>query len=143
MGSTTPSVKYLLKIISNCVSEPEGRSADTPIYPIRDVKRSVYPQCCQVMCCNSLRLSSALKHKQLGQDRDGLQENGEGPEDLREVELVVEDEAENNARSKKVFDAESIDRRVMGWSGGRCCGASRKYHSGEICGLGLTGNGSA
>lgn len=65
---------------------------------------------------DSLGLARSLEHEQLGQDGDGFEEDGEGPEDLGDVEFVVEDEAEDDAGPEEVLDFEGVDCGVVGWS---------------------------
>ncbi len=70
------------------------------------------------MCRNSLRLACPLEHKQLRENSDRLEENGERPKDFCEGKLIVEDEGEDNAGSDEVFNAEGIDRGVVGGARG-------------------------
>lgn len=93
-------------------------SWDVPVDPIGDVQRPIDTERGQVMCRNSLRLSCPLEHKQLRENSDGFEENGERPKDFCEIELVVEDEGEDGARSNEVFNAEGIDGGVIGGAGG-------------------------
>ena len=85
------------------------------VYPVGDVQSSVCAKGKEVMGSDCLCLSSPLQHEELGQDGDGLEEDGEGPEDLGEVEVVVEDEAEDDAGAQQVFDAERVNGRVVCW----------------------------
>jgi len=86
------------------------------VNPIRDVECPIQAQGSEIMCRNRLRLSSALEHEQLWEDCDGLKPDGEGPEDLGEVELVVEYEGEDKAGCEEIFDFEGVNGRVMRWS---------------------------
>lgn len=65
-----------------------------------------------------LRFTRPLEHEELREDSDGFKPDGEWPENLRDDKLVVEDERENEAGTKEVFDFEGVDGRVMGWSVG-------------------------
>ena len=65
---------------------------------------------------DGLRLARALEHEKLGEDSNSLQPNGERPENLGEPEGIVEDERKDDAWREEVFDAESVNGRVMGGS---------------------------
>jgi len=71
------------------------------------------------MGCNCLRFSGALEHEQLGEDGNCFQPDREGPENLGEVEFVVEEEGEDEAWPEEVFNFEGVNGRVMGWSGAK------------------------
>ena len=88
-----------------------------PVDPVWNIQRPIQPQRCQVMCRDSLRFTCPLQHEELGEDSNCFKPDGKGPQDLREGELVVEDECEDDARCGKVFDFEGINRGVVGWSG--------------------------
>lgn len=70
------------------------------------------------MCRNGLRLARALEHKQLGEDSNSLQPDGERPKNFGELEAVVEDERKDDARPEEVFDAEGVNGGVVCGSAG-------------------------
>lgn len=80
-----------------------------PVDPVRDVERAIHAERCKVMRSDSFRLAGALEHEQLRKDSDGLEIDGEGPEDLCEGERIVEYEGEHQGRSEEVFKAEGVD----------------------------------
>lgn len=59
--------------------------------------------------------ASALEDEELREDGDRLEEDGEGPEDLCQVEGVVEEDPEEERGAEEVLDAEGVDGRVMRW----------------------------
>ena len=65
-----------------------------------------------------LRLAGTLEHEQLREDGDRLDEDGEGPHDFGEAEVVVEDERQQHARPEQVLDAECVNGRVVRRSAG-------------------------
>lgn len=87
---------------------------------------------------DSLCLPCSLKHEELGEDGDGLQEDGERPENFCEGELVVEDEGKDKAGANEVFNAEGINGGVMGGTVGNEEGMNSRYNSQRKAG-GLTG----
>jgi len=54
--------------------------------PVEDVESSVSSECEKVMGGDGFGLSGLADHEQLGQDGDGLQVDGEGPENLHDIE---------------------------------------------------------
>lgn len=64
--------------------------------------------------------TGALEDEELREDGDGLEEDGEGPEDLRQVVGVVEEDPEEERGAEEELDAESVDGRVVRWSVARC-----------------------
>ena len=71
------------------------------------------------MCGNCLRFARSLKHEELRKDGHGFQEDREGPKDFRELEFIVEDEAEDDARSNEIFHFEGVNCGVVRWSNGK------------------------
>lgn len=63
-----------------------------------------------------LGFACPLEHEELWQDRDRLEENGERPQDLGEVEVVIENEGQYDAGTQQVFNAERVNRGVVCWS---------------------------
>ena len=60
------------------------------------------------MASNALGFSSLGYHKELGQDGNTLQVNGEGPEDLHNAKLMVQDQGEEDSWTKQKLNAEGI-----------------------------------
>ena len=52
---------------------------EVAIDPIRDVQCPVCAECKKIMCRNCFGLAGTLEHKQLREDRDRLEPNGECP----------------------------------------------------------------
>lgn len=63
MGSTVPSVKYLVTCQYVVMVTELGHYA--PVDPIGNVQRPICPQRSQVMCRDSFRLARALEHEEL------------------------------------------------------------------------------
>lgn len=68
---------------------------------------------------DGLGLAGTLEHEELGEDGDGLEEDGKGPEDFANREFVVEVQAEEEARSDEVLDFERIDGGIVSLPGDR------------------------
>jgi hypothetical protein len=66
--------------------------------------------------CDGLCFARALEDEELREDGDGLEEDGEGPEDLCDGVGVVEEEPEEECGADEVLDAEGVDGRVVCWS---------------------------
>ena len=64
--------------------------------------------------------AGALEDEELREDGDGLEEDGEGPEDLCHVAGVVEDDPEEERGTEEVLDAEGVNGRIMRWPVARC-----------------------
>lgn len=47
---------------------------------------------------------------------NGLEEDGERPYDFVELEMIVEEEAEDHTGPEEVFNFECVDGRIMSWS---------------------------
>ena len=71
------------------------------------------------MRCDGFRLSCPLEQEQLWEDGNRLEEDGEGPQNFRDPELVVEEETKDHAGPNEVFDFERIDGGVVGWTRSR------------------------
>ena len=56
----------------------------------------------------------------MGEDSDGLEEDGEGPEDLCDGVGVVEEDSKEERRADEVLDAEGVDGWVVGGSATDC-----------------------
>ena len=66
------------------------------------------------MAGDSLGLASLGDHKQLGQDGDGLQVDGEGPEDLHDAPLVVEQHGQQGRGSNQKLHTEGVVITIVG-----------------------------
>ena len=60
-----------------------------------------------------LCLPCTLEHEELGEDGDGLEENGERPENFVQGKIFVKDEAKDGTRANEVLDPEGVDCWVM------------------------------
>ena len=67
------------------------------IDPVENVESAIWAQGEQVVAGDGLRLAGLGDHKELGQDGDTLQIDGEGPEDLHYAELMVNDKTKEDA----------------------------------------------
>ena len=65
---------------------------------------------------DGLRFARALEDEELRENGDGLEEDGERPEDLRDGVGVVEDNSEEECGTNEVLDTEGVDGWVVGWS---------------------------
>ena len=63
---------------------------------------------------DGLRAAGALQHEQLGQDRNTLEPDAEGPEHFRGNVLVREQDGEDGGAAEEVFDLESVLVGVVG-----------------------------
>ena len=61
-----------------------------------------------------LRLPGLSDHEELGEDGDALQVDGEGPEDLHDAELVVEDDSQEHGGSQEELHSEGVVVTVVG-----------------------------
>jgi len=82
--------------------------------PVEDVERTVGAKSEEVVGGDGLSLSGLGHHEQLGEDRDTLEIDGEGPEDLHDTKLVVEDQGEDGDGSEKELDTECIVVAIVG-----------------------------
>ena len=69
---------------------------------------------------DGLCFARALEDEELGEDSDGLEEDGEGPEDLCDGVGVVEEDSKEERRADEILDAEGVDGWVVGGSGTDC-----------------------
>ena len=89
---------------------------NAPVDPIRNIQRPVGAEGGKVVGGDRLRLAHPLEHEQLWKNRDGLEENGERPQEFGDGEGVVEEECEHDARCGDVLDAERVYRGVVCWT---------------------------
>ena len=55
---------------------------EVSVEPVRDVKRAVETEREEIVCGYCFGFAGALEHEELGEDGDGFEPDGEGPEDL-------------------------------------------------------------
>jgi hypothetical protein len=116
------SAKYLAfvtdaRIACQLKADRQGRAKEyAPVYPVGNVKPPVSAQCGDVVRCDGLCFACALEDEELGEDGDGLEEDGEGPKDLCDGVRVVEEKSEEECGGDEELDAEGIDGGVMCWS---------------------------
>jgi len=58
--------------------------------------------------------AGALEHEELGEDGDGFEPDGEGPEDFCNLVFVGEENSENGAAAEEVLDFEGVDIGIVG-----------------------------
>lgn len=87
---------------------------EVTVDPVGDVQGTVDTEGSEVVGSDGLGLASTLEHEELGQDGDGLEPDGEGPEDLPEGVVVGEDDGQGGGASKQVLDAERVLIGVIG-----------------------------
>lgn len=78
------------------------------VCPVKDVQSSVGPQSEQVMRGDGFRLSGLADHEELRQNRNGLQVDGEGPQDLHGVEGMIEHQRNQGGRDQQEFYSECV-----------------------------------
>ncbi|GMF15745.1 unnamed protein product [Phytophthora fragariaefolia] len=78
-------------------NEVVGRLGGCAVDPIEHVAAAVGSEQHDVVAGEVLHLSVALQQDELRDDGDGLEVDGEGPEDLHDLELLVEDERQQRA----------------------------------------------
>ena len=82
--------------------------------PVEDVEGAVGAESEEIVAGDGLRLASLAHHEQLGQDGDTLQVDGEGPEDLHDTELVVDDQPQQKTRSQEKLNPEGVVVAIIG-----------------------------
>ena len=82
--------------------------------PVEDVETAVGAESKEIMARDGLRLPGLADHEELGQDGDALQVDGEGPEDLHDAELVVENDSQEHGRSQEELHSEGVVVTVVG-----------------------------
>lgn len=65
---------------------------------------------------DSFRLACPLQHKELRQDCDRFEPDGEGPGELKGGVGVIEDEGEEDDGWDEVSEFEGVEGCVLGWS---------------------------
>lgn len=58
--------------------------------PMKDIENSIEPQKKYVMCCDVLHIFELVDHVQLWQNREGLQPDTEGPDEVSWVQRFVD-----------------------------------------------------
>ena len=76
--------------------------------PIENVEATVRTESKQVVAGDAFGLPGFWHHKKLGQDCHALKVDGEGPEDLHDGELVVEDESQEGAGDQQEGQPELV-----------------------------------
>ena len=76
--------------------------------PVEDIEAAVGAESEEIVAGDGLSLASLADHEELGEDGDALQVDGEGPEDLHDTELVVEDQSQEDARSEEELHSEGV-----------------------------------
>ena len=86
---------------------------NSPVHPVGNVESSVQTQRSEVVRRDRLGLARSLKHKQLRQDRDALEPDGESPSELERRVSVVEEQRQDSHGRKEIRQPESIQRCVL------------------------------
>ena len=68
---------------------------DRPVYPVRDVKPAVDAESSEIVRRDSFCFTCALEDEELREDSDGLEEDGESPEEIYEGVGITEDECKD------------------------------------------------
>jgi len=68
--------------------------------PIENVEATVGAESEEIVTGDALSLASFRNHEELRQDSHALQIDGEGPEDLHDTELMVEDQRQEEGRAE-------------------------------------------
>ena len=82
--------------------------------PVEDVQAAIGAESEQIVAGDGLSLPGLRDHEQLGQDGHALQVDREGPEDLHNAELVVDDKTKEDAGAKKELNSECVMVSVIG-----------------------------
>lgn len=82
--------------------------------PVGDVEETVDAQGKQVVGRDGFSLAGSLQHEELRENGDGLQPDGEGPEDFADSILLGEQDGENGGSTEEVVDLEGIDVGIGG-----------------------------
>ena len=107
--------------VQNGLDDPGHNSNDViealevvAVDPVEDVERAIGAESEQVVGGDSLGFSGLGDHEELGEDSDTLEIDREGPENLHDTELVVEDKGEDNDWSEEEFNTESVMVAIIG-----------------------------
>lgn len=84
-----------------------------PIQPVGDIQRPVDAEREEVVRRDGIGLAGTLQHKKLGEDGDGLEPDGEGPQHLGELVAVGEEDGEDGAAAEEVLDFEGVNVGVV------------------------------
>lgn len=87
---------------------------DKPPNPIQNVKCSVTAETEDVMGGDILDLSGFLEEIKLWQNGNGLEKDGESPENLKSGEAEMEDKGEDSGAGDEVLDTERVVDLVVG-----------------------------
>lgn len=87
---------------------------EVAVDPVGNVEGAVAAEGEEVVGGDGLGLAGALQHEELGQDRDGLEPDGEGPEDLEEAVVVGEEQGHDGGAAEEVLDAERVEVGIVG-----------------------------
>ena len=86
------------------------------IDPVQDVERAIGAQCKQVVAGDRLRLACLGHHEELGKDGDGLEVDGEGPEDFHRGERLVEDQGKDGHGAEEELNSKAVMVAVISGS---------------------------
>ena len=81
---------------------------DVPVDPVEDVEAAVEAENEEIHADDRLRLACPQDEEELGNQDDALEVDGEGPENLHDGELVVEDESQDGAGDQQEGQPELV-----------------------------------
>lgn len=82
--------------------------------PVGNVEGAVAAEGKEVVGGDGLGLAGALEHEELGQDGDGLEPDGKGPENLQGGVLGGEEDGEDGGAGEEVLDAKGVGVGIVG-----------------------------
>ncbi len=82
--------------------------------PVGNVEGAVAAEGKEIVGGDGLGLAGALQHEELGQDGNGLEPDGKGPEHLHNSVADGEDESHESGAAEEILDLESVDVGVVG-----------------------------
>lgn len=84
------------------------------VNPVGNVKSAIAAEGKEVVSGDGLGLAGALQHEELGQDGDGFEPDGKGPEYLQQGVADREDDGHDGGTTEEVLDAKCVDVGVVG-----------------------------
>jgi len=91
-----------------------GSFVDVSVDPVDDVEGAVGSQSEQIVRRYRFSFPGFRHHEQLGKNRNRLQVDREGPKNLHDGKLVVENQSENGDGGQDEFDPETVVVTVVG-----------------------------
>jgi hypothetical protein len=85
-----------------------ARFSEEAVDPVEDVEATVHAEEEDIVTCHVVNVARPLQEDQLRQDGHSLEVDGEGPQQLHDGELVVDEEREDGARHDEKEDAKGV-----------------------------------